>query len=318
MNRRRGSPDLDGRSRRFDAPRRQGVSPRHMPERLSQMPRDDGLFGPGSVTWRVHASPAMLIGGMRALLIQSLHPLAMAGVAQHSDYRTRGLYRLRRTTQYVLTVTYGDTEAAEAAGAQVRSVHQHIQGLDPVTGRNYSADDPETLLWVHCAEVHSFYTAYRAYGGALTSADRDRYFAESARAAALVGIPKELVPASALEMRAYFARLLPSLCVSQSALEAIRFLSAPPIIRGNMRVTLSMRVASAAAIGLVPHHLRLLMGLERPWLVDAATFASLRAAWRPLARLLELPESEDANIARLRAFAATQPFASARLRAKVA
>src|SRR5207249_3382264 len=87
-------------------------------------PRDAGLFGPGSVTWRVHASPAMLIGGMRALIIQSLHPLAMAGVAQHSSYRTRGLYRLRRTTQYVLTVTFGDTDAAKAAGAVVRKVHE--------------------------------------------------------------------------------------------------------------------------------------------------------------------------------------------------
>ena len=273
------------------------------------MPRDDGLFGPGSVTWRVHSSPAMLIGGIRALLIQSLHPLAMAGVAEHSNYRTRGLYRLRRTTQYVLTVTYGDRAAAEAAGAQVRRVHAHIRGVDPVTGKNYSADDPETLLWVHCVEVHSFLTAYRAYGGRLSHAEQDRYFAESIRAAALVGIPEATVPGSRTEMRAYFARMRPHLCVSQAALEAIRFLAAPRVLRRKMKVTVSLRIAAAAAVGLMPQHLRALAGLERPWVVDAVTFASLRAAWRPLFAALDLPHSEDANIERLRGMAAARPFA---------
>jgi uncharacterized protein (DUF2236 family) len=272
--------------------------------------RDDGLFGPESVTWRVHASPAMLIGGLRALLIQTLHPLAMAGVAQHSDYRTRGLHRLRRTTQYVLTVTFGDRQAAEAAGQQVRTVHRHIRGVDPVTGRSYSADDPETLLWVHCAEVHSFCAAYRAYVGRLSDTERDRYFAESARAAALVGIPKEMVPKSRTEMRAYFARVRPSLCVSESALEAIRFLTAPPLSRRHLRIGVSMRIAAAAAIGLIPSHLRALMGVERPWAVDAATFAGLHAAWRPLSRFLDIPETQEANVARLRAIVAERPFTS--------
>src|ERR1700753_1401144 len=149
----------------------------------------------------------MLIGGVRALLIQTLHPLAMAGVAQHSDYKTRGLRRLRRTTQYVLTVTFGDTQAAEAAGEQVRRVHALIRGVDPVTGRTYSADDPETLLWVHCVEVHSFLAAYRAYGGPITPEECDRYFAESARSARLVGIDPAVGARFAAEMRRYFARM---------------------------------------------------------------------------------------------------------------
>jgi uncharacterized protein (DUF2236 family) len=289
-----------------------------MTEERQRLPDDDGLFGPDSVTWRIHASPAMLIGGIRALLIQTLHPLAMAGVAQHSDYRTRGLYRLRRTTQYVLTVTYGDTRSAQAAGEQVQRVHRQISGIDPVTGKAYTATDPDTLLWVHCTEVHSFSAAYRAYGGALSDAERDRYFAESARAAALVGIPKEKVPASAAEMRAYFERMRPSLCVSRSALEAIRFLASPPRVRRDVKVTVSMRIASAAAIGLLPRHLRELMGLERPWLIDAVTFASLRAAFRPLGRLLEVQDSEAANIARLRGLVAKRPFAAPVAHARVA
>jgi uncharacterized protein (DUF2236 family) len=292
------------------APEERGY-PTEMTTDRPAMPRDDGLFGPGSVTWRVHASPAMLIGGIRALLIQSLHPLAMAGVAQHSNYQTRGLYRLRRTTQYVLTVTYGDHAAAEAAGAQVRRVHAMIHGVDPVTGKSYSAEDPETLLWVHCVEVHSFLAAYRAYEGRLTPAEQDRYLAESARAAALVGIPEKSVPASVAEIRRYFTRIRPSLCVSQSALEAIRFLSAPPLARKKMRVTVSLRIAAAAAVGLVPQHLRALAGLERPWVLDALTFASLRAAWRPLFAALDLPHSKDASIERLRAMAAARPFVTA-------
>src|SRR5262249_12467776 len=152
------------------------------------------LFGPDSVTWKVHSNPAMLIGGMRALIIQSLHPLAMAGVAQHSDYRTRGLYRLRRTVRYILTITYGDTQRARAAGALVQRVPQRIGGVDPVTGKRYTASDPDTLLWVHCVEVHSFLAAYRAYARPLSVADQDRYFEESARSAELVGIPRERVP----------------------------------------------------------------------------------------------------------------------------
>jgi uncharacterized protein (DUF2236 family) len=252
----------------------------------------------------------MLVGGMRALIIQSLHPLAMAGVAQHSNYRTRGLYRLRRTVRYVLTVTFGDTESAEAAGAIVRRVHEHIEGVDPVTGRHYSASDPETLLWVHCVEVHSFLAAYRAYGGALSRLEQDQYFAESARSAVLVGIPKAMVPTDAAAMRAYFERLRPSLCVSQSALDAIRFVSAPPLSRKQLARTASMRIASSAAIGLVPGHLRALAGLERPFAVDALTHATVLAAARLLSLYVDLPFAEETNLERLRRMTIEMPFAT--------
>ncbi|HEX4477666.1 MAG TPA: oxygenase MpaB family protein [Polyangiaceae bacterium] len=273
-------------------------------------PSDDGLFGPNSVTWRVHANPSMLIGGMRALIIQSLHPLAMAGVAQHSDYRTRGIYRLQRTIRYVLTVTYGDSASAVAAGALVRAVHRRIRGVDPVTGRTYTADDPDTLLWVHCVEVHSFAAAYRAYGGPLSNADRDRYFAESVESAALVGVPRDRVPTSAAEMRVYFERMRPSLCLSQAALDAIRFVVAPPIVGQRLPVAASLRLASIAAVGLIPHHLRALAGIERPWVTDAVLRAGIGAALLPLALALELPMAGRANIARLRREAAAHPFAS--------
>jgi uncharacterized protein (DUF2236 family) len=250
---------------------------------------DEGLFGPGSVTWRVHASPAMLIGGMRALIIQSLHPLAMAGVFQHSDFRARPMGRLRRTAEYVATTTFGDTATAQATGAQVRRIHGYIRGTDPVTGKTYSASDTDTLLWVHCVEWHSFLAGYKAYGGRISERDQDRYLAESARAAELVGIDPAAVPASRAEMREYFDAMLPSLCVSQAALEAIDFVVSPPMTRDVLPYAAPLRVSAAAAITLVPRHLRRLAGLQRPWAADALTRATVGAAVGTLALALKVP-----------------------------
>src|SRR3954463_1721241 len=113
---------------------------------------DGGVLGPDAVSSTVVGHPAALIGGLRALVIQSLHPLAMAGVAQHSDYRNRALDRLRRTAAYVAAGVFGDTGTAEAAGARVRRLHARVRGIDPVTGCPYSADDPETQVWVHSVD----------------------------------------------------------------------------------------------------------------------------------------------------------------------
>src|SRR5437764_10898097 len=107
----------------------------------------DGLLGPDSVAWRVLDHPAALIGGLRALIVQSLHPLAMAGVAQHSDYRRRPLERLRRTAYYVGATAMGDSATALAAAQRVKRVHAKVRGTDPVTGRPDSAEDAEAQVW---------------------------------------------------------------------------------------------------------------------------------------------------------------------------
>ena len=127
-------------------------------------PHDWGLFGPDSVSWRVHSNPVLLVGGLRALIIQSLNPLAMAGIDQHSNYLARPLARLRRTAEYVAAVVYGDTASAHRAAEMVQRLHARVHGTDPITGSPYSAADTQTKLWVHCVEVHSFLAAYRAYG----------------------------------------------------------------------------------------------------------------------------------------------------------
>src|SRR5688500_9257071 len=109
---------------------------------------DFGLFGPGSAVWKVHSDPSMLIGGVRALMLQTLHPLAMAGVAKHSNYREDPFGRLHRTGAFLGATTFGTTATAERAIAQVRAIHPHVKGVAP-DGRPYSADDPHLLAWVH-------------------------------------------------------------------------------------------------------------------------------------------------------------------------
>jgi len=226
----------------------------------------DRLFAPSSVSWKVIGHPVALIGGMRALIIQTMHPLALAGVAQFSDFRKDPLKRLRGTSAYVASVVFGDRETAVASAARVRKLHERIRGIDPVTGREFYANDPETMLWVHCTEIHSFLAAYRAYAGHLTMAERDRYLAEQVVAAELIGIPRAIVPDSVAAYRRYFAELRPSLCVSAEAATTIDFIVHPRLtVRTPLDLRLAATIFGPAAAALVPRDLRRLAGLpERP------------------------------------------------------
>ena len=157
-------------------------------------PADDGFFGPASVTWQLSGDLSSIIAGLRALLVQALHPLAMAGVNEHSDWRRDPVGRLAATSSYLATVSYGDRAAAERAAARVRRIHEHVRGTDPVTGRPYAASDPALLLWVHATLVESTMVACELFGTPLAATDGDRYVAEMAVAGEMVGIPAALVP----------------------------------------------------------------------------------------------------------------------------
>ena len=147
---------------------------------------DPGLFGPDSVTWRVHADPSMALAGLRALLLQAVHPLAMAGVAQHSDFRRDPWGRLFRTAEYVGVTTFGTTEQARRAGAKVRGIHGRLVGIEPESGTAYRVNDPALLRWVHCCEAESFLSTALRCGLRLSAADQDRYYAEQTLGASLV------------------------------------------------------------------------------------------------------------------------------------
>jgi len=225
-------------------------------------PVDRGLFGPESITWRVHSNPVMLVGGLRALLIQALHPLAMAGVTQYSDFRSDPLRRLRGTSAYVHAVTFGDTRTAHEAAARVKRLHGRVKGVDRVTGRPFSATDPDTLLWVHCVEVHSFLAAYRAYGGRLSEDEQDRYLDEQVVAGELMEIPTAMIPDSLETYRAYFAGVLPMLCSSADAASTIAFVRRPQLPGSRLApLAPTFRTLGNAAMALVPHSLRRIAGL---------------------------------------------------------
>jgi uncharacterized protein (DUF2236 family) len=239
---------------------------------------DLGLFGPDSVAWRLHADPVMLVGGLRALLVQACEPRAMAGVADHSAYRDDPWGRLRRTSEFVLGTTYGDTPTARRLVKRVRSVHRRVVGVDPVTGRSYSAADPDLLLWIHAVEVDSFLRAYRAYAGLVSRADADRYVVEMGRVACMVGLPDRLAPTTHGELREYL-RSVEGLRVTPAARDGLRLLMFPPM---PLRYRPLWAVPVTAAVAILPARVRHMYRL--PWLSPATP--AVRAAVLPLARVL--------------------------------
>jgi uncharacterized protein (DUF2236 family) len=191
-------------------------------------PQDDGFFGPGSVTWRVGADLSAPVAGLRALMVQALHPLAMAGVDQHSGWRLDPVGRLAATSGYEATVTYGDRASASRAAERVRAIHTRVRGVDAVTGRRYQAGDPALLLWVHAALVDSALAAGALFGTPLPAADADRYVAEMVVAAELVGVPREMVPASVAALDRYLTGVRPELRCTPAAAESMGYLLDPP------------------------------------------------------------------------------------------
>jgi uncharacterized protein (DUF2236 family) len=223
---------------------------------------DDGLFGPASVTWRVSADLASPVAGLRSLLMQALHPLAMAGVDQHSGWRRDPVGRLAATSAYLATVTFGERAVAEQAAARVRRIHEHVRGTDAVTGCRYAAGDPALLLWVHAALVQSSLAAGRAFGTPLSAEDSDRYVAEMMVAAELVGVPRPLVPASVAELERYVASVRPGLSCTPAARESMAYLLDPPGL--DEEIAEFWRDVRDAAIAVLPEWARQMYGYSTP------------------------------------------------------
>ena len=250
---------------------------------------DPGLFGPDSVTWRVHGDPSMALAGFRSLLLQAVHPLVMAGFDANSGFRDDPWGRLRRTGEWVSTVTYGTTEEAELAGAALRALHGRLRpGIEPETGLPYRVDDPELLLWVHCTEVESFLSTFRRCGGRLEEGDGDRYVDEMRVSARLVGLDPERVPRTEAGIEEYYERVRPVLRVTSVARRNALWGFAPPMPRW-VELATPARPAWAALVGtaamMLPRWARRLYGLPGLPTTDLAATVSGRALRTTLAAL---------------------------------
>jgi uncharacterized protein (DUF2236 family) len=258
-----------------------------------------GYFGPDSVTWRIHSEPVAMVGGLRALLLQALHPGAMRLLADRSDFRADPWSRFERTVGYVGTVCFAPVEEVDAAAERVRSVHRAL-----------GITDAEQLAWVHACLVDSFLVAARAAGVRLSAADRDGYVREQIRAAELVGVPAHLVPYRVAELDAFVARMRPVLTGTPEARAAARVVIAPPLPvprRFVLPARLGWTTISTLAVGLLPGWARSMYRL--PPLPGAAltTAAGMRALRRTVRALpAQYREGPMYRAAKARAAAAAQ------------
>lgn len=240
------------------------------------MDADHGLFGPESVAWRLHASPAMLTGGLRALLLQVWHPLVADAVASHSEVSRKPWRRYQATVAFVTDVTYGDERVARTAINRVRGVHNTVRGV-AATGTAYSANDPGLLAYVHATLVDSALRASAVYGPRLSPVERDRYVAEMARVAELLGVVDP--PRDAPAVRAVLVAD-PSPCTTRAGRDLAWLLMLPPL---PVWYRPAYGVLFASAVDLLPRRCAVDLALLPVWraarpAVRAANTALLASA----------------------------------------
>ncbi len=253
---------------------------------------DPGWFGPDSVAWRVHHDPSLLVAGIAAFTLQTLHPLAMAGVAEHSSFSDDFMGRTRRTGEFVQGVVYGSSAEAEKLCRMVRKIHERVVGTAP-DGRPYSANDPELLDWVHIAEYLAIAAANRRFGVRPMSSDElDRYVAEVARVGEGTGVVDP--PRSWVEINESLERHRPNLAVAEYAAHGVAFLDDPPIIPDLAKPI--WRALWAGAIACLPPIARRLLRLDLPSTLE---LAQCRAVLRTLGSVGDDPPRVTAARVRL-------------------
>jgi uncharacterized protein (DUF2236 family) len=283
------------------------------------MSGDEGLFGPDSVTWKLHREPILLLGGLRSLYLQALHPRAVAAIAQNSGYRADPWGRLMRTSNYVATVIYGTTPEVDQAAARLRRLHSKMTATDPRTGDRFRVDEPDLLRWVHVSEVESFLNTATRAGLKLTPAEIDRYYTEQLRAAELVGLDPSTVPSTAAEVAAYYEQMLPELGLTRDGAETALFLTVPPVPGnwGNRAIRLGLTlgptrwayfgIAGTAIALLPPWARRLYGGLGWPT-TDVTANLSVRGMRLLIASVLAtLPRRYQVSPVRQSALSRTSP-----------
>jgi uncharacterized protein (DUF2236 family) len=257
-----------------------------------------GLFGPGSVTWRVHLEPILWVAGLRAMYLQALHPRVIRGTAQNSALfdPDKAWHRFQRTAEFVAIRTFGSMEDVARAGRRIRRMHARLRGYDPDTGEQFRIDDPELLLWVHCGEIDSYVDVARR-AGILTTAAADAYVAESRRTAQVVGLPAEDAPASTAELADYFAQMRPRLYACPEAVRGLALTLNPPLPLRPLLKPLKLAVPALVALSfaVLPRWARRLYGAPGLPTTDFAATLVLRAL-RPAT--IVLPDSPPVQRAR--------------------
>jgi uncharacterized protein (DUF2236 family) len=258
-----------------------------MTDRIDEADRhDSGLFGPGSVTWRVLSEPVMWIAGLRAMYMQALHPRVMKGTWQNTALAKpdEAWGRFIRTVEFVRIRTYGTTAEVERAGARLRKAHASLRGVDG-DGQVFRLDEPELLLWVHCGEVGSYAEIARRSGVHVTSAELDAFIDEQRRSAAVVGLDPADVPASMAELVEYYAMMRPKLGACAEARHALRLSFTPKLPPGLLPLRLLVPPLNVLGYASLPRWARRMYGTPAIGLTDGAVTLALRAAFESSTRL---------------------------------
>jgi uncharacterized protein (DUF2236 family) len=259
---------------------------------------DHGLYGPGSVTWRIMGEPVIWVAGFRALYLQALHPRVMRGTWQHTSFAKPGEAwgRFVRTTEFVSVRTYGTMAQVDRVGRRVRKIHASLTGTD-ADGKPFRLDEPELLLWVHCGEIASYADIARR-GIGVSAGDLDAFVDEQRRSAAVVGLEPGAVPASMAELDAYYEEIRPRIYACPEAKQALRKSYNPDVPTQLLALKLMVPPVNTLAFASLPRWARRLYGTPGSPLTDVGATAALRMAHASTTRiprqLLYLPAARAA------------------------
>jgi uncharacterized protein (DUF2236 family) len=266
---------------------------------------DHGLYGPGSVTWRIMGEPIIWVAGFRALYLQALHPRVMRGTWQNTSFARRGEAwgRFVRTTEFVSIRTYGTTAQVNRVARRVRKIHASLTGTD-AEGNEFRLDEPELLLWVHCGEIASYVDIAGRSGMGVSAQDLDAFVDEQRRGAAVVGLDPGTVPASVAELDAYYEQIRPRIYACPEAKQALRRSYNPDVPVQLLPLKLMVPPLNTLAFATLPRWARKMYGTPGSPLTDVGATVALRMAHQSATRiprqLIYLPAARAALRSRRR------------------
>jgi len=244
---------------------------------------DYGFFGPDSPSWKVWSSPTSLIGFQRSVVLEHFDPFLAAAVADMDGIYANPQSRLDNTLSYFLTIATADSRTAIQASEFLMTVHAKATGIEPISGKRYSANNPDSQLWIHVTGWHSVLKCYEMYGpGPLSAAEEEQYWAECVIAAELQTCKPSDVPRSRAEVRAYFDAVRPTLCTSERALRAMHYLLRTPRTNGGIAFSTLSRVIAPATIATLPKWMRTSGQFDQSAFVDRAIIGATKIEMRAL------------------------------------